>query len=382
MKKSISTRGVFITQTSSFLPNDPVSNDEIEVYLGKIHGKPSRSRSIILRQNKIKARYYALDKNRQPTHSNAELAKNAIEKLFYERKVDFDLLTCGTSNADLINPSHASMVHGLIRIKPMEIYSQSGICLSGIQALKVAYLSILAGESTKAVSCASELPSMGLLSKNFEIEYDHLAKAEENPFIAFEKDFLRFMLSDGAGAFLLEDAPSLHGDSLRIEWVDMVSYANELPVCMYSGCEILPNGNIKGWKEFEANEIAEHSVLMIKQDIKLLKEHALTYWGRHIEDTLSKHNISTDEIDFVIPHVSSMFFYDLLSEELQKRGISLTQDKWFTNLTSVGNIGSASIYIALDELFHSGKLKKGNKILLLVPESGRFSYGTVLLSVV
>jgi 3-oxoacyl-[acyl-carrier-protein] synthase-3 len=202
MKESIFTLGVFITQTSSFLPNTPVSNDEIEAYLGKIHGKPSRARSLILRQNKIKTRYYSLDKNRQPTHSNAELAKNAIKKLFLGRKVDFDLLACGTSNADLINPSHASMVHGLINIKPVEIYSQSGICLSGIQALKVAYLSILAGESAIAVSCASELPSMGLLSKNFEMEYEYLSRAEENPYIAFEKDFLRFMLSDGAGVYI------------------------------------------------------------------------------------------------------------------------------------------------------------------------------------
>lgn len=382
MKESIFTPGVFITQTSSFLPNTPVSNDEIEAYLGKIHGKPSRARSLILRQNKIKTRYYSLDKNRQPTHSNAELAKNAIKKLFLGRKVDFDLLACGTSNADLINPSHASMVHGLINIKPVEIYSQSGICLSGIQALKVAYLSILAGESAIAVSCASELPSMGLLSKNFEMEYEYLSRAEENPYIAFEKDFLRFMLSDGAGAFLLEDKPSSYGNSLKIEWIEMVSYANELPVCMYSGGDIQTDGKIKGWKEFEANEITERSVLMIKQDIKLLKEYAVTYWGRHIEDALSKHNVNTNDIDFVIPHVSSMFFYDLLALELKRRGVCLTQDKWFTNLTTVGNIGSASIYIALDELFHSVKLKKGNKILLLVPESGRFSYGSVLLSVV
>lgn len=382
MKESIFTPGVFITQTSSFLPNTPVSNDEIEAYLGKIHGKPSRARSLILRQNKIKTRYYSLDKNRQPTHSNAELAKNAIKKLFLGRKVDFDLLACGTSNADLINPSHASMVHGLINIKPVEIYSQSGICLSGIQALKVAYLSILAGESAIAVSCASELPSMGLLSKNFEMEYEYLSRAEENPYIAFEKDFLRFMLSDGAGAFLLADKPSSHEKSLKIEWIEMVSYANELPVCMYSGGDIQTDGKIKGWKEFEANEITERSVFMIKQDIKLLKEYAVTYWGRHIEDALSKHNVNTNDIDFVIPHVSSMFFYDLLALELKRRGVCLTQDKWFTNLTTVGNIGSASIYIALDELFHSVKLKKGNKILLLVPESGRFSYGSVLLSVV
>lgn len=66
---------VFINRTSSYLPNAPVNNEDIELYLGKINGIPSRSRSIILRQNKIKTRYYALDTDQQITHTNAELAK-------------------------------------------------------------------------------------------------------------------------------------------------------------------------------------------------------------------------------------------------------------------------------------------------------------------
>jgi 3-oxoacyl-[acyl-carrier-protein] synthase-3 len=44
-------------------------------------------------------------------------------------------------------------------------------------------------------------------------------------------------------------------------------------------------------------------------------------------------------------------------------------------------VGSASIYIMLEELFNSGKLKAGQKLLLMVPESARFSYSYVLLTV-
>lgn len=50
------------------------------------------------------------------------------------------------------------------------------------------------------------------------------------------------------------------------------------------------------------------------------------------------------------PHVSSMFFYEKLNDEIKNRDIALTKEKWVTNLTSVGNIGSAAIYVALDEL--------------------------------
>lgn len=54
--------------------------------------------------------------------------------------------------------------------------------------------------------------------------------------MALEKDFLRFMLSDGASAVLLQDNPGM-GKALRVEWVEMTSYANELPTCMFMGAE-------------------------------------------------------------------------------------------------------------------------------------------------
>ena len=67
---------------------------------------------------------------------------------------------------------------------------------------------------------------------------------------------------------------------------------------------------------------------------------------------------------------------------LNKWGLESDESKWFTNLPEVGNIASAAIFAILDQFWKTHKLVPGEKILLLVPESGRFSYGTVLLSVV
>ena len=58
----MSLKEVYITRTSSYFPNDPVSNDEMEEYLGFINDKPSKSRRIVLRNNGITNRFYALDK--------------------------------------------------------------------------------------------------------------------------------------------------------------------------------------------------------------------------------------------------------------------------------------------------------------------------------
>lgn len=375
---------VFIRKTSVFLPNFPINNDDMENYLGLIGNKKSRVKNIVLRQNGIKTRYYALDCAQKPTHTNAELAKNAINGLFDENFTEdnVNLLSCATSNADQFIPSHASMVHGLLKRAPMELFSSSGVCLTVLQALKIAFMAIKSNENTNAICCASELPSIGLLSKNYDSEYEYTTTVGVDPYMAFEKDFLRFMLSDGAGAVLLDNVPNESSLSLQIDWILMDSYANELPTCMFAGAELRSDGELKGWKEFTDDEIKHRAVLTIKQDIRLLKEHIISYWIKHIQHCLKKYEIDANKITFVIPHVSSMFFYGKLNEGLKEAGIPLTDEKWFTNLKSVGNIGSAAILVALDELFHSGKLQKGNTILLLVPESGRFSYGTVHLTVV
>ena len=105
---------VFITKAGKFLPNEPVSNDDMELYLGMVDGKPSKARRIVLRRNGIKQRYYALDKEGNTTHTNPQMAANAIRSLFDTRLTldDIDLLSCGTSTPEQILPSHGSMVHG------------------------------------------------------------------------------------------------------------------------------------------------------------------------------------------------------------------------------------------------------------------------------
>ena len=85
---------VFITKASRFLPNDPVSNDDMEQYLGMVDGKPSKARRIVLRKNGIKQRYYALDKEGHVTHTNAQMCANAVRGLLDEKLTldDIDLL--------------------------------------------------------------------------------------------------------------------------------------------------------------------------------------------------------------------------------------------------------------------------------------------------
>jgi len=381
----MSLNEVYITNTSSFFPNNPVPNDEMEEYLGYINDAPSRSKAIVLRNNGIKNRFYALTKEGIATHTNAEMTALAVKKLFEKDPDDIksiELLSTGTSTPDQLMPSHGVMVHGwLPETNPIEVVSPAGVCCAGMHAFKYAYLATKAGEVQRSVATGSERFSVSLVSANFEDEAKRLKELVDDPYIGFEKEFLRWMLSDGSAAFLISNKKNETGISLRVDWMEGFSYANELEPCMYQGCEKLKDGSLKSYKDYEPHEIMNQSLLSIKQDVKLLSKNIVLYGGYGVKASLDKHGIKSEEIDYFLPHMSSEFFKDKIYQQLIANGTGIMYDKWFVNLSQVGNVGAASVYFMVDELFHSGKLKAGDKIFLLVPESGRFSYMYSLLTV-
>jgi len=376
---------VYITKSSTYFPNEPVSNDEMEVYLGLINDTPSKSRRIVLRNNGIENRYYSLDREGNVTHTNAQLVAEAIRGMFKENPAELeniDLLSCGTTSPDQMLPSHAVMVHGLLpETKPIEVTSNAGSCASGMHALKNAFMSVKLGEKNKAVCTGSERISAIMKSEMFQEEAKKLSQLEDNPYLAFEKDFLRWMLSDGAGAMMLEPEKSKTGISCRVDWIELFSYANQMETCMYMGGEKNPDGSLESYMHYSGKEMIDQTLFSLKQDVKLLSANIVEFGFNSLDKLLEKHNITIDQIDHFLPHMSSYFFKQRIYDVLVKNNIEIPEEKWFTNLKTKGNVGSGSIYIMLDELIKSGKLKKGEKILLAVPESARFSYAFCLLTV-
>jgi 3-oxoacyl-[acyl-carrier-protein] synthase-3 len=375
-------KDVYITRIAKFLPNKPVDNDQMEEKLGIINGNASKARRIVLRNNQIKQRYYALDEQGKVTHNNAQLTAEAIERLCDKdfTKNDIELLSCGTSSPDQILPSHAAMVHGFLNNGNIEINSPSGACCSGMNALKYGYMSVMTDQVSNAACAGSERTSSWMKAGVFENEVEHLKSLEDNPILAFNKEFLRWMLSDGAGAVLLENEP--RGNTpLKIEWMDGYSYAHEMETCMFAGADKEKNGHLTPWSEFHATEWGKKSLFAMKQDTRLLGDNILVKGVNSLKQTYEKHGIGPDDVDYYLPHISSYYFKQGLFDEMKNQGVEMPWDKWFLNLEHIGNIGAASIYVMLEELVHSEKLKKGDKILCHVPESARFSYMYAYLTV-
>ncbi|MBU2885724.1 beta-ketoacyl-ACP synthase III [Gilvimarinus agarilyticus] len=383
----MSANTVYITHTGSFLPNEPVGNDDMEKLLGQVGARASRSRKIILRSNQIKTRYYAIDpQTGKHNYTNAELCAHAVKQALAD-DVPLESVTClaaATSIPDQLMPGHAAMVHGELGSPPCEVATTSGVCVSGMTALKYAFLSVAAGVHSSAVAAASEAASYTMKADNFSPELEQrIAELEANPEIAFEKDFLRWMLSDGAGAMVLQSEKPTDKLALKVEWIDVLSYANEMTACMYAGGRKEEDGSLTGWQAVSRAEAAADSFMSVKQDVKQLNEHIMPYTAEKTLPKLrDKYGITPDQIDYFLPHYSSHYFRDRLDQCMKNADFGIDQERWFTNLPEKGNTGAASIYIMIDDLLKSGQLKRGQKLLCYIPESGRFSVSYMLLEVV
>ena len=377
---------VYITRVSNFFPNNPVSNDEMEDYLGLINAQHSKTKGVVLRNNKIKTRYYALDKKGNPTHTNAQIAAASVRNLFAgnpEEIKEVDLLACGTSYPDQVMPSHGVMTHGeLPEMESIEVVSPAGVCCAGMHAIKYAWMAVKSGVKKKAVASGSERFSQALKARNFRGELKHLEELHKDPIIAFEKDFLRWMLSDGSGAVLLEDKPNKTGWSYRVDWVEGISFANEKETCMYAGAVKNEDGTLTGYMDFTPEEMLENSALSVKQDVTLLSENILGLGFRLLKKVFEEKGLSPDDVSYMLPHISSFYFEERIYNILKSNGMEIPKEKWFVNLDRVGNVGAASIYLMLEEIDRSGRLKPGDTLLLVVPESARFSYMFAWLTVV
>ena len=80
---------------------------------------------------------------------------------------------------------------------------------------------------------------------------------------------------------------------------------------MYAGCVKDKNGKVKGWRNYSSDQLGDLSILSLKQDAKLLQKHILKKGSEFLKDVVAKHNFNVEEVDYFLPHLSSMFLRSL-----------------------------------------------------------------------
>ncbi len=364
---------VYLQAAGYYLPGNPISNAEMDNYIAPLNRISLRIKNKILAENGIQARHYAIDESGATRETHAQLAALAIKDCLRRGQLPIDevgLLAMGSSGSDALIPGFAAMVQGELGAPPMETLSSLGVCASGVSALTYAAQAIELGGHQRALAVAAEMPSRIFKKSRFE------PRGYQSD---FDAHFLRWMLSDGAGAMLLTNQSHLaSGQRLKLKWIHQKSFAGDYPVCMQLG---LTEDRRKSFLDFPSSSEAEAAgALALRQDIRLLP-HLFDVSIHEYVQLVADGWIHSSEIDHFLCHYSSARFIPVVEELLAKAGLSIPAERWYSNLGSRGNTGSASIFIMLAEFLDTHALKAGEKIFCFIPESGRMTAAFMLLEV-
>ncbi|OZI57083.1 StlD/DarB family beta-ketosynthase [Bordetella genomosp. 1] len=359
---------VYLQSAGYFMPGDPVDNAAMDAFIAPLNRMSSRIKTRILAENGIKTRHYAIDPDGNTRHSNAQLAARAIQDCLGRAGGELgevSYLASGSSGGDALMPGFANMIQGELSAPPMETLSVHGICAAGVSAIQSAAQAVQAGSHRRALAVAAELPSRLFKRSRFAARgYD----------ADFDAHFLRWMLSDGAGAMLLgSEGTALPGASqgirLKLDWIHQRSFSGDYPVCMQLGLsEDRKRGHLDypSWQDAEAD-----GALSLRQDIRLLP-HLFDIGIHEYVKLVRDEWIAPDQVDHFLCHYSSEKFIPVVADLMEKANLEIPRERWYSNLAWRGNTGAASILIMLAEFLETREVKPGEKIFCYIPESGRF----------
>ena len=363
----------WIQGSGRFLPGPAIDNAGMDAYIAPLTRLSDRIKRRILAESGIRTRHYAIGADGGTRHSCAAMAAAAIHDCLGASALGLDdigLLACGTSGGDALMPGFASMVQGELNAPPMQTFSSHGICASGVGAWESAAAAVELGSHRHALVAAAEMPSR-LFKRSRYAARDYDAD--------FDAHFLRWMLSDGAGALALTSAPhAVDGVRLRLRFIHQRSFSGDYPVCMQLG---LPADRSRSHLDYDSWKAAEaDGALFLRQDIRMLPH--LFDIGVHEYARLAHEGwIDPARIDHFLCHYSSERFAPVVDELMAKAGLAIPRERWYSNLVTRGNTGAASIFIMLDEFLRTRTLNPGERILCFIPESGRFTVAFVLIEV-
>ena len=365
-------RDVYVTATGAFYPGEPVGNDRIDEYIAPLNGTSTRLKRRILAENGIEQRYYSTGPDGQTRFGAAHMAAEAIRACLGAAGVaadEVELLCTGTSGGDATLPGFANMVQGELGTPPLTTSSHAGVCAAGLAALQHAAMALDTGRAARALVATSDVPSRLFKRSRFASRgYD----------IDFDAHFLRWMLSDAAGAWLLESVP--RGElSLKLIGIHLKSFSGDYPVCMQVG---LATGSQRSYLDYDSFAAAEtDGAYALRQNIRLLPN--LFDVSIHEYVRLVRAGwIDPARIDHFLCHYSSERFASVVRDLLDKAGLTIAAERWYSNLKTRGNTGAASIFVMLDDFLRQRTVRPGERILCFVPESGRFTVGYLLFEAV
>jgi 3-oxoacyl-[acyl-carrier-protein] synthase-3 len=360
-----------VTAAAQCLPGPPIGNEAMADHIGRLSPEAERFGRLTLRQNRIRTRHYAIRPDGGSDWTVAKLAGQAVRSLIGGAEVArgrIGFLATATTQNDLMVPGLASGVHAESGLPPIEIASLQSVCASSVMALKAAALQVAAGEHQAAIVVGAEFSSRYFRPDH----YRGTATVQADGTLPGDAEFLRWTLSDGAAALMIEDRPAAHGLSLRIDWISLRSFADRFAPCMTGGAARGAEGVLTPWSLVEGGSAAaaKAGAFQLRQDVEALYRMLPVWMGEFMRLT-DEGRIDPEAVDWFLCHFSAHSLREEMVRLATKAGCMIPEERWFTNLYDKGNVGAAALFLLIDDLMRSARLEPGQRILCAVPESGQ-----------
>jgi 3-oxoacyl-[acyl-carrier-protein] synthase III len=318
-----------ITGTGSYLPPRRLTNAELAAELAA-QGVETSDEWIVERTG-IRARHFAA-----PDVTSSDLALPACQAALQAAgrvATDVDLIIVATSTPDMVFPSSAAILQHKLGIAGCPAFDVQAVCSGFVYALTIADSMIKTGAAKCALVVGSEVFSR---------------------ILDFKDRTTCVLFGDGAGAVVLEAsetpgilASELHADGKHV------------------GVLCVP-GTVSG-----GQVLGDPTLKMDGQAVFKLAVGVLADVARSV---LAKAGKTEADIDWLIPHQANLRIMLGTAKKLK-----LSEDKVIVTVDQHGNTSAASIPLAMDAAVRSGKIQKGQTVML-EGVGGGFTWGAVLLN--
>lgn len=323
--------GIGVLGTGKYLPDRILTNEDLEKMV-------DTSDEWIVRRTGMKKRHL-LDENTPSYVMGAEAAKLAIEDAGLT-PVDIDLIIVTTEAPDYLSPSMACLIQKEIKAENAAAFDVNAACTGFVYAVTIAQQFIQTGYYKHVLIVSNE----GL-----------------SRIVDWKDRSTCVLFGDAAGAVVLGRVDKEYG--LKESY--LASFGNlghnlTIPCCYIS--------------EEDRQKRSEGKERVVWQDGSEVFTFAVRAMADSIRTVIEKANISMEDVDLIIPHQANLRIINGAAKRLD-----VGEDKISVILHETGNISSASVPVALDMESKSGRLKKGDTVVL-VAFGGGLTCGSILLT--
>ncbi|MFA4884559.1 MAG: beta-ketoacyl-ACP synthase III [Desulfotomaculaceae bacterium] len=321
---------VGITGVGAYLPDRVLTNADLEKIV-------DTSNEWILARSGIRERRIS-----SPEQATSDMAAAAGLKALADAGVpaeEVDLIIVATNTPDMLFPATACLVQDMIGAKKAGAFDLAAGCTGFVYAMSVGSQFIAAGSCKTVLVIGSE----------------NLSKV-----INWQDRRTCVLFGDGAGAVVLRPAPEGSGILSFKLWADGSS----------SSILTQPAGGSRMPATCRTVEEKLHCLQMKGRDVF---KFAVRITAKAAKEVLGAAGLETSDIDFFVPHQANVRIIDAAAKRL-----GLPPEKVLVNVDRYGNTSTASIPIALEEAVHSGRIKKGNHVLMVGFGAG-LTYGAAVI---